>query len=541
MAEFSTNSQMLYFKKIETRQESEEPSWVYYKKLQQTHPTVYNYANRVLSNYDRPIRRKETANKLYSMANIELSKELKLLNTVFEKDMSVEWSNLTQIKQFLAEIQEIIQYKNTAASITKFNISKESYETIATFFSNSFNRTLENFLKTKALINFQNKTLNPTTLENYINQNMEQIIDLSFEDMINSTNLNKYFLDDKTSQNLLETLKLLESISSRSKFLIAFNRIYGIDKRIKQISKNIRGNSGRKKLEEGLREKTKKGSRRKVFVKTTSSRSENLEEALEIICQNELTKINFNNNEFNINFNSKISRESSKSFEFNTTVDLNQTISNFDIALNSLISEPKQEAIETIAQISRKMEKINSNFFIYTNSLKNGFNGFGGELGENISLNEYFNLLSKVQNTQKLSQFVTAIMNTLSGSIGESNKSSLELLLSQDLAYFLFDDFETIAEQNSVNNNNAIHLFSLGTWYVPLSFFLRALAESFENIQNKPTTYAIFSIYGGSIAYPEGPYDWEKWENQREMALNEIEIGIKFLKNLQQIILEFLK
>lgn len=540
MAEFRTNSNYLYLQKtLENGQNLNYPSWVYYQDLQNTYPNLYTFASRVISNYERPIRRKESAEKLFAMANKELNKELSLLNNIFGKNISVDWRNLGEVKIFIQQFQELLRYKSIAERAEKRLKEGENSISIAPFFPTYFNIAFENFLQTNATKYFQNVVLNPQNFQSYIQKQLPIILDDALKRMLESKDFNKAV---EKNQGYLEFFKDLQNSPLKDGFLKEMARIYNIDKVIEDASKVMKGNrGGRKLLQEGLREKTKKGTRRKAFVKVSFQKGGSVQEHLAALTMNTFAKMRLSNQDFNINLKSQAIGEKEYRPDIITTINLDGTIEEIENIINSTQGTSRESSRIAAREIIEMLKKLDSGFIIYSNvknyQLGNNFDGFSA--GSNMFLRQYFNLLSEIQDSKKLSQFVTAIMNTLSGAIGEDQKTSLEDLIAQDIAYFLYDDFETIGEAE-MKGAKSLHIFLLSDFYVPLSFFLRLLGEAFINLQTNISSYVDTTIYSGTIKYNEGPYGIEKWEDQRETALDEINIGIKFLRNFRSIMIEML-
>lgn len=540
MAEFGTNSNYLYLQKtLENEQNSNYPSWVYYQDLQNTYPNLYTFASRVVSNYSRPARRKESADKLFAMADKELGKELSLLNDIFGKNISVDWKNLEEVKIFIKQFQELLRYKGIAERAEKRLKEGENSISISPFFPTYFNAAFENFLQTEATNHFQNAVLNPQNFQSYMQQQLPVILDDALKRMLESKDFNRAI---EKNQGYLEFFKDLQNSPLKDGFFKEMIRIYNIEKVIEDASKVMKGNrGGRKLLEEGLREKTKKGTRRKAFVKVSFQKGGSVQEHLAALIMNTFAKMKISNQDFNIKLESRAVGEKEYRPDIITTINLDGTIEEIEDIINSTQGTSRESSRIAAKEIIEMLKKLNSGFIIYSNvknyQLGTKFNGFSA--GTNVGLRQYFNLLSEIQDSKKLSQFVTAIMNTLSGAVGEDQKSALEDLVAQDIAFFLYDDFETIAEEQS-SGVKSLHIFLLSDFYVPLSFFLRILGEAFADIQTNINSYVDTTIYSGAIKYNEGPYSLEKWEDQRETALDEINIGIKFLKNFQSIITEML-
>ena len=139
-----------------------------------------------------------------------------------------------------------------------------------------------------------------------------------------------------------------------------------------------------------------------------------------------------------------------------------------------------------------------------------------------------------------------AIMQTGKGAIGEQEKERLENEIASYLAYFLFDDFQTIGENianDSQTNVKYLHVMYLNGVYVPLSVLLKLLANAFiqeakgisgsvdsvakVNITTKPILYNYDEI---GFVPPPGA-----WGIQRDAALADSKVKVRFLKNFKTL------
>ena len=140
------------------------------------------------------------------------------------------------------------------------------------------------------------------------------------------------------------------------------------------------------------------------------------------------------------------------------------------------------------------------------------------------------------------------------GAIGEKvlNKDNIENLLAQNIALFLFDDFQTLGGESP--GPTAIHLMDLNGIYVPLSFILFLLADAIRFARedvSRIRDVASVRINVSPILFPTAADQrkWEKeneatpieaWNEQRYQAQKSTTIRAHFLKNFQQIITSFL-
>ena len=128
----------------------------------------------------------------------------------------------------------------------------------------------------------------------------------------------------------------------------------------------------------------------------------------------------------------------------------------------------------------------------------------------------------------------------MSGAIGEEMKSDFQDWIAEDIAYFLFDDFDTIGLPQP--SGTSIHIFNLDGILVPMSFFLWLLAEAIEKGTRNPHDIVKAQINSGIIKWTEeqSVYTKEMWVEQKNDALNNITISVSFLQDFKNIMKEFL-
>jgi hypothetical protein len=120
--------------------------------------------------------------------------------------------------------------------------------------------------------------------------------------------------------------------------------------------------------------------------------------------------------------------------------------------------------------------------------------------------------------------FVGAIEQLAKGAIGDNmNKSDFADIISKNITYLLFDDFDAIGA-GLTNGPASIHMVNVNGLFIPISSVLYALADA---IQQEESIKGIVrtSIKLPEIKYPEGTategYPLHgAWEIQREEMLS---------------------
>lgn len=122
------------------------------------------------------------------------------------------------------------------------------------------------------------------------------------------------------------------------------------------------------------------------------------------------------------------------------------------------------------------------------------------------------------------------IYNLPNGALGSGNKARLEEILAVAAGIIMFDDFSTIAKSSiqdiQFSNVTNIHFYRLNGVYVPCSYFLNAVANTFEQIVMYSVDFEnaiTVKITPASVSYTrpeiwEQPTQIEDWNNVRAAA-----------------------
>lgn len=134
---------------------------------------------------------------------------------------------------------------------------------------------------------------------------------------------------------------------------------------------------------------------------------------------------------------------------------------------------------------------------------------------------------------------ISAIINSGSGLIGESNKEGLEKYLSSLMVFLLFDDAQLMVQEGAQNlassiggtTLNKIHLYSLGGTIVPCSYVLyetyqsltNSLNSAYSGMRGAKATLQVRGAAGGPFEKPED------WLAERDAALATANVEISFM------------
>lgn len=118
-----------------------------------------------------------------------------------------------------------------------------------------------------------------------------------------------------------------------------------------------------------------------------------------------------------------------------------------------------------------------------------------------------------------------------------ADEEALKKIIANNIAAFLFDDYWNIGQEAAGTHGvTAIHLFRLTHIVVPLSSFLLLIARSLEEAVNE---LALGDTVKINLTLPKiqlgkGETIEESWRRTREIAENNFNLKINFLRNFQE-------
>lgn len=225
----------------------------------------------------------------------------------------------------------------------------------------------------------------------------------------------------------------------------------------------------------------------------------------------------------------------------------------------------RKSNIEAIEKLERILGANGDNGFIIYFSDKNHFmnaidkDAKGKSIGKTLrgfeggtpqSLKNFEPVLSKANGLNtgvSVGLIIQSIMQTLSGAIGEGRKEEIRSWLATLFAYFLFDDVGNIGTSIKGSTLTALHIMNLNGVYIPLSVildrFAAALEKSITQGMSSPSSFVRATISAPKIKYnydedTEIPKD--AWQQQRTEAYENTKVGIKFLKNVRELVAGYL-
>lgn len=205
---------------------------------------------------------------------------------------------------------------------------------------------------------------------------------------------------------------------------------------------------------------------------------------------------------------------------------------------NEILSENSLEDIALkIENFTNKISSFRDIFVIYEAVDLDIDKGLTGS----YSLSMLPSFLDRIGTKIDGNKLVSVLYNTIPGAIGADRigeiKENISLAMSEAIAGYLFQDWESIG--NSTSNN--IHIFNLDGIKIPLSYLLIAIGQTILDISSNPTSYfdVDFNLPNG-ILYPEtiNPFNHSigmegYWDEQRQVAIGDSTFSIRFLEGFK--------
>lgn len=270
-------------------------------------------------------------------------------------------------------------------------------------------------------------------------------------------------------------------------------------------------------------------------------------------------------------------------FTFATTFDLEYVVESGELKpvlqlVNKMINEdieeeyskyPEQnrkfndsytELREILENKNKQLNRLEQSFIIHSNIKDySSYSRNGGPLLSSFSggtdwklaafipfLQSLFELGFKSQDVGLIEQ---SILNCLPGTIMGQNKNPVENFISIFIAFTLFSDGITMAQEvaqgiaNDTSALNVLHLFLINNVYIPASVLLERMYEELTQSNNSILSSVHASVRGGLKTKQISSYlanldeqGIARWEKFREEEYNATSIKLRFLGNFFDII-----
>lgn len=535
---------------LNTQSKSLSQLYVYYNRLQDDgYIDLYGYIKNSLNTQNTELTEAvNDINNLKYIAQQEANKEVSLLNTIFNANVSVDLNDNASIKQFINTLNACLNlkevYERNIYLIKNSNGMKNVTSFYPTYFMQAWNSKWpvisDNIIKQ---IKNRTKTEVITIIEQEVDKNIGDIVEDGIRRMFEAkpelTSMNEDMGDA-----YLQLLNAIGQIQNKGSLANQIYNIYKLDEIKKMITDDIKSKSSR------WTNQTIKGfNPNNAISKNQASRGglslEAIENTVSKMIVSNLSKIN------NAKISGQVYSTGSLGVKADNIVTFNLDSEMIKKALETNEAVSRQRNIQMFDKLGQNLKNIKDGYIIYTSdknyTYNEGFKKRGGFSGETINARTYLNIMQNVN--KNINTFVGTMLQTAKGAIGDNKgiRGQVEKAIAYDFAYLLFDDFDTIG--NDAGDGKAIHIMNLNGILIPLSFFLQIFAQAIETWIYNPTTIIKVQVSSPEILFPrmEQQNAWQRanpgkspWNYQRIEALDNTTISMHFLGNFKTIIQDYL-
>lgn len=496
----------------------------------------------------------QSVGALRRMAKSEAQKEQRLLNTVFKVNVVVDWDDKTQVKSLIDTYNSCLNlkevYERNLFLIKNSNGAKGVFSFFATYFSKVWDEKWPQMAEDIA----QHMDLNkPQETGKYIRKviddNMSDIIVRSLELMFSAKNELKSMPEEMQNAYSLFLTKIRD-LQTAGSLAQKVYQAYNLDKVKEYLVSQLTGNDF-KKLKNGLSRSEIEKSWNNKGSQQAGIFFEHLVDTIQGEIGRELAK---GKNIRVENFHLGSHGVTSVSADNIMSIGIDPAL--IEETLEKARSSGMKKHIEAFNELGEKLSNLKDGFLIYTTDKNYTLNKkfetyFGGYGAKNISARTTLDVLAPiVKNARTL---VGMALQLGEGALAKENGLIDEEVLSQmfakQIAYFLFDDHQTIGEIQRDVGARSIHMMDMNGVMVPLSFFISLLADSIQYGIMNPKKIAQVKFHAPKIyfptmaeqkAYTPAKNDPESaWRKQKEYALDETKIEFRFLGGLRDILKEY--
>lgn len=483
------------------------------------------------------------ASQLYAMAANELSKEKALLRNIFNIDLNIDLQNPSSVKQLIDTLNACLNLKSVYERNIELIKSESNTKSVISYFPTYFIRawkekedSIVGSIKSDWAKGSKNLSLEEAA-EQALDRRLPEVVELGIQMMFEAEPELRDAANPNAKNAYMQLINAIGKVQQSGSLANQLYSIYQLDELknylIQSMTKNKKpGRADKKGLSGNL-------------VKNLGQRGGYTMEAIENTILNMVAK---ELNRRNPNITAAALHSGGLNVKADNMMIFNMDLNTVEKTLETSEAVNRSRNIELFNNLNNQLKDFNNGYIVYTSDknyiLNQNFERRGGFAGESISLQTYEAIMSKVHGG--MDTFAGAILQTLQGAVGGADlKKELESAIAQDVAYLLFDDFESIG----VTTTNAIHIFNLNGILIPLSFFLFTLAQATAGISVSPSKLVKVSISTPKIKFETSAEqnDWQTshagaspWDEQRYEALASTKVNLNFLSNFRNLIRQYL-
>lgn len=570
------------------RQDRLASNFIFYERLNnknqsQTNKNLYRRISDEFSSLSNNLNDlSKNLNWLFDLADKEKRKEIELLKKYGWGINEFDWKDPETVKAFIRTLNETLQLKEVFERNRQLLLSGANKKPVVnyfpTYFQKIFNEKIDLIIAEMEALVEKRKISWDEAFEKVLNESKQCGLDVLIYEAVEAMFTSEVEVKSNEDEGIegidpslkdayLPLLSSIGDISQKGSFSSSLYDIYGLKDFARTMIDSLEGR-GKKKY---LSMKEKKSSRKNSSTKASTiikrhvgenlfERGGNATEALLSLMGKHLNGVNSQNN---IKITATRTGQSGVKADVVTvitkdveaTVDVEKILDEYSRGA----IKNKGDALKGTEVLREKLSKLTDVLIIYQNAkayLPSSVKKGGFKAGSPINMNSLFTVLDKVE--KNADTIIGAILNTAKGAIGadENIREKLMETLAADIAIMLFDDYETIGNKIE-GESGAIHILYLNGIMVPLSLFLRIVAEALEDTASSLKSLSKFvkvNISAPEILWPmeskdgEERYEYnnkiypphEAWELQRTEGKKRTKVSYTFLRNFEEKITPYL-
>lgn len=500
--------------------------------------------------------------RLIRMGNIEAEKEMQMLNYIFGVNLNLKLKDRNDVRQLVEAINTAFHFKSIAernANMIKNPDFRSGIKAVFSYFPGYFLQALKqeepHMLKEINKMWVDNKKLPIGDAGKIVfEKNLSKLIYQATVLMLEKAKVEKT-VDDKYQnayQEILDAIRTDFLLTGNNIFLERLASIYKLDKaaetfqNILNLQSSFNLGDAFKEVERSLSAGRQLGSRGGFTFEGLIDQALGMTAAQ--INGTKTADGSIISANYSKGFGSLDSRADNVMY-FNIP---NSTINNTVEQINKTRRDFTQNRLsdaDAIMQLMDNVKNIKNGYIVYFND-KNyniGKSSTAHKAASNVKLKDLDSIL--VNSTIDVNQLIYNILQATTGGISEGNDYGAADAIAQEVAFFLFDDWNTIGAAQS--GGNAIHIMSLEGIMIPLSAFLFAMGTAINMAKQHVDSFAKATISFTEISFGKGVKDKttgrgarfikENWDAQQTDALANTTIKVEFLQSMQEFVRSYVR
>ena len=523
---------------------------------------IYKYAKRDLHQVisKESLLKGTAGDRLINMANIEAAKEIQMLNYIFGANLNIQLKGRNDVRQLVEAINTAFHFKEIAernANMIKSPDFRSGIKAVFSYFPGYFLQALRqeepHILKEINTLWVDHKTtpigdIGKIVFEKYLSKLIYQATVLMLEKAkVEKSTDNKY---QNAYQEILDAIRSDFLLTGNNVFLERLAAIYKLKdaatefQNILNLQSSFNLDGAFQTIEKSLSAGSRLGSRGGFTFEGL------VDQALSMVAAGIDGTMTADGSIITANYSKgfgALDTRPDNVMYFNIPDStINNTVERINKNRKNFVQNRLSDA-DAIMELMDNIKDIKNGYIVYFND-KNyniGKSSTAHKAASNVKLQDLDVILGN--STIDVNQLIYNILQATGGGISEGNDYGAEEAIAQEVAYFLFDDWNTIGAAQT--GGNAIHIMSLEGIMLPLSAFLFAMGTAINAAKQHVDSFARAHISFTEISFGQGVKEGnrgarfikENWNVQRTNAFTDTTIKVEFLQSMQEFVRSYVK